>query len=56
MRKIVIDIETKNTFQEAGGFDPRLLDISVVSIYDYNADSYQSFLEADFFKLFKQCF
>lgn len=48
MRKIVFDIETKNTFQEAGSNDPADLDISVVCVYDYEADQYSSYLEKDF--------
>lgn len=44
MRKIVFDIETRNTFQEAGSNNPADLDISVVCIYDSERDSYQSFL------------
>lgn len=51
MRKIVLDIETKNTFQEVGKADPTLLDISVVCIYDSESDSYESFLQEDFMKL-----
>lgn len=48
MRKIVFDIETKNTFQEAGSNDPADLDISVVCVYDYATDQYNSYLEKDF--------
>lgn len=51
MRKIVFDIETKNTFQEVGKADPTLLDISVVCIYDSETDSYSSYLQEDFMKL-----
>ena len=51
MRKIVLDIETRNTFQEVGKADPTLLDISVVCIYDSETDSYQSFLQEDLMKL-----
>jgi DEAD/DEAH box helicase domain-containing protein len=51
MRKIVFDIETKNTFAEAGGRDPLLLDISVVVAYDYQTDKYSSYLESDLPKL-----
>jgi DEAD/DEAH box helicase domain-containing protein len=51
MRKITFDIETKNFFQDVGSNDPRDLDISVVCIHDSLDDSYQSFLEADFKKL-----
>lgn len=42
MRYIVFDIETQNIFQEVGGSDPALLDISVVSLYDSETDSYTS--------------
>lgn len=48
MRKVVFDIETKNTFQDVGKVDPALLDISVVGIYDSAQDTYTAFLEADF--------
>lgn len=48
MRKIVFDIETKNTFQEVGSNNPADLDISVVCIYDYEKNKYDSFLEKDF--------
>lgn len=51
MRKIVLDIETKNTFQEVGKADPTLLDISVVCTYDSETGEYQSFLQEDFVKL-----
>lgn len=51
MRKIVLDIETKNTFQEVGKADPTLLDISVVCIYDSETDQYTSYLQEDFLKL-----
>lgn len=51
MKKLVLDVETKNTFQQVGKNDPAALDISVLVIYDFAADSYRSFLEPDFFKL-----
>ena len=56
MRKITFDIETKNTFQDAGTNDPAGLDISVVCIHDSaatenGADGFSSYLEADFPKL-----
>lgn len=47
MKKIVFDIETKNTFEDVGKADPALLDISMVCIYDYETDSYDSFLEEE---------
>lgn len=51
MRRITFDIETKNFFQDVGSNDPTALDISVVCIHDSLDDSYKSFLEADFPKL-----
>src|SRR6266498_278855 len=51
MRRITFDIETKNFFDDVGSNDPRDLDISVVCIHDSLDDSYQSFFEQDFKKL-----
>ena len=51
MKKVFLDIETKNSFQEVGKADPTALDISVVCIYDSATDSYQSFLQEDLSKL-----
>jgi hypothetical protein len=51
MRKIVLDIETRNTFQDIGKAEPALLDISVVCIYDSETDSYSSYLQEDLNKL-----
>lgn len=51
MRKIVFDIETRNIFQDVGSSDPRDLDISVVCLYDYQTDTYHSFLQEEFGKL-----
>ncbi len=51
MKKVFLDIETKNSFQEVGKADPIALDISVVCIYDSETDSYQSFLQEDLSKL-----
>lgn len=51
MRKIVFDIETKNIFQDVGSRDPVDLDISIVGIYDYETNKYQSFLEEEFDKM-----
>ena len=48
MRKVVFDIETKNVFQDVGRADPVLLDVSIVGLYDYETDSYHSFLEEEF--------
>lgn len=44
MKKIVFDIETKNTFSEAESNNPADLDISLVGIYNYEKDEYLSFL------------
>ena len=51
MNKLVFDIETKNIFSDIQSDNPADLDISVVSIYDYNQDKYYSFLEQDFEKM-----
>ena len=51
MRKIVFDIETKNTFQDVGSFNSVDLDISIVCTYDYETGQYDSFLEEDFPRL-----
>lgn len=48
MRKIVFDIETRNIFQDVGSSDPADLDISLVGLYDYETNSYDSFLQEDF--------
>ncbi|MDQ3077044.1 MAG: ribonuclease H-like domain-containing protein [bacterium] len=45
MRKIVFDIETKNTFQDVGKNDPTLLDMSLIGIWDSETNKYQAFLE-----------
>ncbi|HEY4511911.1 MAG TPA: ribonuclease H-like domain-containing protein [Candidatus Paceibacterota bacterium] len=51
MHKLVFDIETQNTFQEAGSADPAALSISLVGIYDYETDTYSSYLENELGKL-----
>lgn len=51
MRKIVLDIETQNTFRDVGKNDPTALDISLLVIYDYETDKFSSFLQEDFPKL-----
>jgi DEAD/DEAH box helicase domain-containing protein len=51
MRKIVFDIETKNFFSDVGKNDPVLLDIALVAIHDSLTDSYSSYLEEEFPKL-----
>jgi len=51
MRKIIFDIETRNLFQDVNSTESTALDISVVCIYDSLTDSYSSFLQEDFPKL-----
>lgn len=53
MRKIVLDIETRNTFRDVGSNDPRALDISLLVVYDYADQTYKSYLQDDFPKLWK---
>jgi len=48
MRKIIFDIETKNTFDDAQTNDPADLDVSVVCLYDSQTDDYYSFTEDQF--------
>jgi len=48
---IVLDIETQNTFRDVGAYDPTLLSVSLVGIYDYRTDKYESFLEDELEKL-----
>ncbi|MDP3729202.1 MAG: ribonuclease H-like domain-containing protein [bacterium] len=52
MDKLVIDIETKNTFADVGGQDHLTdLDISFVGVYSYNQNKYLSFFENELDKL-----
>lgn len=51
MRKIVFDIETRNFFGEVGKYDPTLLDIALVAIYDYESGEYSSYLQEELGKL-----
>lgn len=50
-REIVLDIETKNTFQDVGAYNPALLKVSLVGVYFYETDTFESFLEEDLPKL-----
>lgn len=45
MRKIIFDIETKNTFEDAQSNNAVDLDISVVCLHDSKTNEYYSFLE-----------
>ena len=51
MKKVVLDIETKNTFSQVGSTDATALDLSLVVVYDFESDRYQSFLEHELVKL-----
>lgn len=53
MHKVVLDIETKNTFEMAGSPDPVALDLSLLVVYDYEQDKYISYLEKDLPELWK---
>lgn len=48
MRKeVVIDIETRNTFQDVGAYNPALLEVSLVGAYFYETDTFESFMKED---------
>ncbi len=46
-REVVLDIETRNTFQDVGARNPSLLQVSLVGVYFYETDTYESFLQED---------
>ncbi|MEN9558446.1 MAG: hypothetical protein RL141_815 [Candidatus Parcubacteria bacterium] len=50
-REVVLDIETQNTFQDVGAYNPALLKVSLVGVYFYETDTFESFLEGDLPKL-----
>lgn len=45
MRKIILDIETSNTFQDVGSNDPSKLSLSLMVVYDYATDTYYTFTQ-----------
>ncbi|MBP9771985.1 MAG: ribonuclease H-like domain-containing protein [Candidatus Pacebacteria bacterium] len=51
MRKVVFDIETRNLFEDVGKNDPALLDISVLALYDSETDTYSSYTQEEFPKM-----
>src|SRR3989344_4127845 len=52
MDKIVLDIETKNSFADVGGQEHlKKLDASFVGVYSYNQNKYLSFFENQFSEL-----
>ena len=46
-KEIVLDIETRNTFQDVGGWNHDKLKISLICVYFYETDTYETFLEED---------
>lgn len=50
-REVVLDIETRNTFQDVGAYNPSLLKISLIGVYFYETDTFETFLEEDLPKL-----
>lgn len=52
LKKIVLDLETQKLFEDVGGRGKNhLLKVSVVGIYDYSTDRYQTFEERELPKL-----
>jgi len=51
MREVVLDIETQNSFQDVGAYNPALLDVSVIGCWFSDTDTFESFFEADLPKL-----
>ncbi len=49
--EVVLDIETRNTFQDVGAYNPSLLQVSLVGVYFYETDTFESFLQEDLPKL-----
>ena len=49
--EVVLDIETRNTFQDVGMYNPSLLQVSLVGVYFYETDTFESFMEKDLPKL-----
>jgi DEAD/DEAH box helicase domain-containing protein len=50
-REVVLDIETQNTFQDVGAYNPSLLKVSFVGCYFYETDTFEGFFEQDLPKL-----
>jgi DEAD/DEAH box helicase domain-containing protein len=50
-REVVLDIETQNTFQDVGAYNPSLLKVSYVGCYFYETDTFEGFFEQDLPKL-----
>lgn len=43
-KEVILDIETQNTFQDVGGYDHSKLRISLVGVYFYETDAYETYL------------
>lgn len=54
MSEVVLDIETKNAFADVGGPFHAQLEISLIGVYFYDTDSYETFFEADFPRLWSR--
>lgn len=52
--EVVLDIETQNTFEEVGGYFTDKLKVSLVGVYWYSTDTYESYLEPDLPALFQR--
>lgn len=50
-KEVVLDIETRNTFQDVGAYNPSLLEVSLVGVYFYETDTFESFMKEDLPKL-----
>jgi len=50
-KEIVLDIETQNTFEDVGGWHHDKLRISLIGVYFFETDTYETFLEPDLPKL-----
>ena len=53
MHPIVLDLETQNLFSEVG-YDHKKLKVSVVGIYDYSIDKFETYKEEALKDLFKK--
>ncbi len=51
MKKIIFDIETRNTFEDVGSNDPVDLDVSLLCTYDTETDEYDTFMHDDLDRL-----
>jgi len=52
--EVVLDIETQNTFQDAGSWDHKLLKISIVGCYFYETDEYIAYEVSELPKLWQR--